>query len=74
MAEIVKDAQELLNWYKCNIDTQKITWSVAENFRYMDSFDYAQSQVQKLGRVLGFRTKLYANLKSGGKYIGTSVQ
>lgn len=40
----------------------------------MNNFAYAQSQAQKLERVLGFRMKVYANVESGGKYIGTLIQ
>ena len=72
MAENVKDAQELIKWYHSNIDTEKVTWSVAENFRYLNSFDYGREQIQKLGRVLGFRTKLYGNIQAGSKYYGTT--
>lgn len=49
------------------------TWSVAENFRYLNSFNCAREQVQKLGRVLGFSVKLYANVKEGTKYYGESI-
>ena len=73
MAENVKDAEELIRWYHSNIDTTKVTWSVAENYRYLNSLDYAQLQVQKLGRVLVFRTKLYAIVKPGAKYYGIYV-
>lgn len=69
MAENLKEAEELIEWYHSTIGT-KATWSVAENFRYLDSFDYAREQVRKLGRVLGFRMRLYANVKEGAKYYG----
>lgn len=47
------------------------TWGVAENFRFLDSFEYGAKEVQKLGRILGFRVKMFANIKLGGKYIET---
>ena len=72
MAENLKDAQELIEWYRSNIDTEKVTWSVAENFRYLNSFDYARDQVQNLGRVLGFRTQMYTNVQAGSKYFGAA--
>ena len=74
VAENVKDAQELIRWYHDNIDSKQVTWSVAENYRYMNSFDHAQERVQKLGRVLGFRTKLYGNVEAGDKYYGKDPQ
>jgi len=71
IAENVKDATELIKWYHSNIDTKKVTWAVAENFRYLNSFDHAQQEVQKLGRVLGFRVRLYGNVEAGSKYYET---
>ena len=69
IAENVKDAQELINWYYANIDSKKVTWSVAENFRYLASFEYAREQVQRAGKLLAFRAKRYSLVK-GGKYFG----
>ena len=69
IAPTIKDAEELIQWYHANIDTTKVTWGVAENFRYMNSFDYAHEQIQKLGRILNFRVRAYT-LTSGGKYYG----
>lgn len=72
IAENVKDAQELIDWYYANIDSKKVTWSVAENFRYLDSFEYAREQVHRAGKLLGFRAKRYSMVK-GGKYFGMSA-
>lgn len=41
IAENVKDAQELIDWYCSNIDSKKVRWSVAENFRHFANFEYA---------------------------------
>ena len=73
IAENVKDAADLIKWYQSNIDTKKVTWAVAENFRYLNSFDHAQQEVQKLGRVLGFRVRLYGNVQAGSKYYGMLI-
>lgn len=70
VAENLKDAQELIGWYHSNVDNKKVTWSVAENFRYLNSFEYAQEQVRQMGRVLGFRVRVYGNVKPGSKYYG----
>jgi len=72
VAENVKEAEELIKWYRSTICTQA-TWSVAENFRYLNSFDYAREKVQELGRVLGFRVRLYPNVKEGAKYYGAFI-
>jgi hypothetical protein len=69
IAENTKDAIELLKWYNSEIKPKKVTWSVAENFRYLNSFDYAAEQIPKMGRILGFRVKMQT-LVEGGKYFG----
>jgi len=33
----VKTAKELVDWYRAEIDTSKVNWSIAENFRFFDS-------------------------------------
>ena len=70
VAENLKDAQELISWYHSKVDTEKVTWSVAENYRYLNSFEYAQEQVHQMGRVLGFRVRVYGNVTAGSKYHG----
>ena len=74
VAENLIEARDLIERYHNDIDTTKVTWSVAENFRYLNSFDYAQSELQKLGRVLSFRVHVYENVKVGSKYYGTSSE
>jgi predicted dehydrogenase len=69
IAENLKDAIELTKWYNSEIKGKKVTWSVAENFRYLNSFDYAAEQVLKMGRVLGFRVRMHMMME-GGKYFG----
>lgn len=70
IAESVKDAKELLKWYRSEIDTKKVTWGVAENFRYLASYDHAAGAVRKMGRILGFRVKVYSMVE-GGKFFET---
>ncbi|OCK82602.1 oxidoreductase-like protein family [Lepidopterella palustris CBS 459.81] len=71
----VATAVELLTWYHSstiNLPTPKPTFSVAENFRFLDSILWASSQRSKMGRVLGFRTRLGAMVRPGSKYFETS--
>jgi predicted dehydrogenase len=70
IAENVKDARELLKWYRSEIDTQRVTWGVAENFRYLASYDHAAEAVKKMGRILGFRVRMHSMVE-GGKYFET---
>ncbi len=70
IAENVKDAIELLQWYRTEIDSTKIFWGVAENYRFLNSFDQAADDLKKMGRVLGFKVEYYQMLE-GGKYFET---
>lgn len=72
VAKDLATAQELISWYHSNIDTAKVTWGVAENFRYLDRFQFGAQQVQQMGRILGFRLKMHAFVKPGSKYYETS--
>jgi predicted dehydrogenase len=70
VAENIKDAEDLIKWYRSNIDTNKVTWGVAENFRFLNSFNYASGVAKDLGRVLNIRLHM-SNLLQGGKYFET---
>ena len=48
----------------------KPTWSVAENWRFLDSHVFAAEEIQRLGRVLGFRVRVDRNIQPGSKYFG----
>ena len=46
---------------------------MAENFRYLNSFQYAREQVHRAGRILGVRVRVHYMVKPGGKYYGKVV-
>lgn len=68
IAKDVATAQELLQWYRQNIDTSKTFWAVGENFRYLTKLAFASEQVQKLGRVQHFRVNVHSLMKTDNKY------
>ena len=70
VAENVKDAKELIKWYHSEIEPKKVTWGVAENFRYLASYDHAAEARTKMGKVLSFRCRMQT-LVEGGKYFET---
>lgn len=72
VAKDLATAQELMKWYHDQIDVSKVTWGVAENFRFLSRFRYGADQVQQLGRVLGFQVKVHLFVKPGSKYYETS--
>ncbi|EHL00420.1 hypothetical protein M7I_3706 [Glarea lozoyensis 74030] len=70
IAKDITSAQKLIDYYKSDKVKGGATWGVAENFRFLDSFLFARQEVQKLGRVLGFRVKMFGNVQPGSKYFG----
>jgi predicted dehydrogenase len=71
LAKDVVTGKELVNWYHANIDTKKVTFGVAEQFRYLNAFICGADKAREFGRVLGFRMKLGANVQPGSKYYET---
>ncbi|KAF2646377.1 NAD(P)-binding protein [Massarina eburnea CBS 473.64] len=70
IAKDVATAAELIEWYHKNATGP--TLSIAENFRFLDSFLYAASEIKSLGRLLGFRMRMHNFVKPGGKYFETA--
>lgn len=70
VAENVKDGQALIQWYRAEIDTTKVTWAVAEQFRFLGCFNHAARSVEQMGRILQFRLRKQG-LMDGGKYYET---
>jgi len=71
IAADIQRAEQLIAYSKSEKVKGGATWGVAENFRFLDSFEYGRKEVEKLGRILGFRIKMFANVKKGGKYFET---
>ncbi|KIW64306.1 hypothetical protein PV04_09250 [Phialophora macrospora] len=70
VAENVKQAVELIKWYHSEIEPKGVTWGVAENVRYTNSFIHAAEAVKAKGRQLTFRVRMQT-LVGGGKYFET---
>lgn len=71
VAENVKEAVEMIKWYRSEIAPKGVTWGVAENVRYTNSFIHAADAVKPKGRQLTFRCRMQT-LVEGGKYFETS--
>ncbi|KAI9036533.1 Gfo/Idh/MocA family protein [Aspergillus affinis] len=68
----VAEAVELTRWYRSEI-SPTVNWSVAENWRYLDSLHYVRQLVPQLGRLSQFRTLVYINVGpewSFARYFG----
>ena len=70
IAKDVSTAKDLVAWTS-NTSNTSATYSVAENFRYMDSFLHAYEQLKSLGRILTFRSRVSLFVAPGGKYYET---
>lgn len=70
IAKDISSAEKLIQYYKSDKVKSGASWAVAENFRFLDSFEFGRQEVLKLGRILGFRVKMFGNVKPGGKYFG----
>lgn len=70
IAKDVAEARELLSWYNQNVDKSKVTWGVAENFRFFESYQWGGAKVQELGKVLSFSTRMHTLVKEDNKYYG----
>lgn len=70
IAKDVATAKELVAWAS-NTSNTNASYSVAENFRYTDSFLYAHEALKDLGRILTFRSRVSLFVTPGGKYFET---
>ena len=66
----VATGKALIDWYNSNIDTTRLNFSIAENFRFIEPLIYAVEQVKTIGRILEFRTRSGNMVLQGGKYYG----
>ncbi|USP82024.1 uncharacterized protein yc1106_09298 [Curvularia clavata] len=71
IANDLSTARSLLTW---TTDPSNTTarYSVAENFRFIDSYVWASSQIASLGRILSFRSRVTFFVAKGSKYYETS--
>lgn len=66
----IKRAEKLIEYYKSDKVKGGATWAIAENYRFLDSIIFATQEARKLGKVLGFRTKMFHYVNPGDKYFG----
>ncbi|CAG5182842.1 uncharacterized protein ALTATR162_LOCUS10362 [Alternaria atra] len=70
IAKDLATAQELLSWTQDSSNTSA-TYTVAENFRFIDSYVWGSEQIASLGRILTFRVRVAAMVQAGSKYYET---
>jgi len=70
IAKDLATARELLTWTQDSSNTSAV-YTVAENFRFIDSYVWGSEQVASLGRILTFRVRVAAMVSAGSKYYET---
>lgn len=71
IADNLKRAQKLVEYYKSNNVKKGATWGVAENFRFLQAVDYAREEILKLGKLQSFSLQSLGLTKAqGNKYYG----
>lgn len=66
VSENVEEAKNMIDWYRSNVKNS--TWCVAENWRYLQSYDYAREQIKSLGKVTGFHGQQHTLIGENWKF------
>ncbi|KAJ6109365.1 hypothetical protein N7486_001599 [Penicillium sp. IBT 16267x] len=66
VAENIQDAEDLIKWYRADIKGP--TWAVAENFRYLNSYNYAAEQIKGMGKITGFQGRQQSTIPIDMKF------
>ncbi|KIW03136.1 uncharacterized protein PV09_05778 [Verruconis gallopava] len=69
VAENLQQATELIDWYRSS--NLACTWSVAENWRFLRSFDRAAEEIKKLGKIIGFQVRHFTKVDKDWKFFNT---
>ncbi|KAH6987252.1 hypothetical protein EDB80DRAFT_881686 [Ilyonectria destructans] len=71
LAPDVKTGRELIDYYRSISQENKVTFSIAENYRFVPSFVYAAEEARKLGKVNHFSVKSFHLMRQDTKWYGT---
>lgn len=55
----VESAKALISWYRSIAAEKKVTWAIAEQFRFLPKYVWAAQEARKLGRVIGFNFRVF---------------
>ncbi|KAG0128131.1 hypothetical protein HOY82DRAFT_566490 [Tuber indicum] len=69
VAKDLAQARELISYKQSYPD---LNWSVAENFRFQETWRHAHREITALGRVINFRSRVCWLVTPGWKYYETS--
>ncbi|OJJ58378.1 hypothetical protein ASPSYDRAFT_58836 [Aspergillus sydowii CBS 593.65] len=66
VARNIEDAKALIQWYRREINGP--SWTVAENWRFLESYKYAAKQMVGLGKIIGFQGRQHDMVPENGKF------
>jgi predicted dehydrogenase len=61
----VESAKELISWYREIAVENKVTWAVAEQYRFLPKYVWAAEQARTLGNVIGFNFRVFQLCRQG---------
>lgn len=71
LAKDVSTGKELVDWYNSNIDTKKLNFSIAEQFRYYGAYAHGAKKIKSFGKILNIRVRMQTCIQPGSKYYET---
>ncbi|KAM0330669.1 hypothetical protein ACHAQA_003621 [Verticillium albo-atrum] len=68
VAENVKDAVELIKWYRSEIKGP--SWTIGENWRFLNSYEFAAKELKtgSLGKIIGFHGRQHGCVPLNWKF------
>lgn len=63
----VESAKKLISWYREIAAENKVTWAVAEQFRFLPKYVWAAEQARTLGKVIGFNFRVFQLCGQGAR-------
>ncbi|KAI0020061.1 NAD-binding Rossmann fold oxidoreductase family protein [Xylariomycetidae sp. FL0641] len=70
VAENLKDAQKMIQWYRSDI--RGPSWCIAENWRFLKSYQTAVEELKTLGKIIGFQGRQHALVEKTSKFYQTA--
>lgn len=66
VAKDVQSATELISWYRSEIKGPM--WTIAENWRFLNSYNFAAEQIKTMGRITGFQGRQHGFVPLNWKF------
>ena len=66
VSENVKEAEDMIKWYRSEIKGP--SWCIAENWRFLNSYDYAKEELKSLGKITSFQGRFQRLTEPSSKF------